>query len=214
MMQYKLVCFDFDHTLTVGVSAAEHVATFLDCIDDMAAAEREFREGRLTTQGFTNRFAGNFQGHDQDAIADHMLDIPLISDISNTVQWLKSLGLRVVINTVGFRDIIAPVGTSLGFDAVSGAGLSSAGGKYDGGVTAYFPLEAKITFAQQQAKIADCDLSQAIAVGDGLSDLPLFHSVGYSVAFNAPSDVNAQSAAAASGHSCSAIRRVIEPLLT
>lgn len=212
-MRYKLVCFDFDHTLTVGVSAAEHVASFLNCEDDMAEAEWAFKEGHLTTQGFTDRFAGNFRGHHQIAVANHMHDIPLISDIPDTVRWLKSLGIRVVINTVGFRDIIAPIGATLGFDAVSGAGLSSLNGKFDGGVTTYFPLKEKINFAKQEASLVGASLSEVIAIGDGLSDLPLFQSVGYSVASNAPDKVSAVSSASTKGTSCNALRRVIQELV-
>ncbi|MEO1702607.1 MAG: HAD-IB family phosphatase [Pseudomonadota bacterium] len=209
-MKYKLVCFDFDHTLTRELSAAEHASSFLGCQEDMACAEQEFRSGKLTTQQFTDRFAGVFSGHTTGDVAAHMHHIPLVSEIAEIVTWIKSQGARVVINTVGFRDLIVPLGAQFGFEAVSGVRLCTRDGRFDGGVEAYFKLEDKIAFASHEASNVGGSLSEVIAIGDGLSDVPLFQSVGRSIAFNASPDVNAMADASAAGGSCNALMPALQ----
>lgn len=212
-MPYKLVCFDFDHTLTQGKTAAEHVSDLLGCSADVDNAEDMFRNGRMTTSEFTDAMAHTFAGRTIDEIENHMLSIPLVSEISSTVTWLKARGLRVVINTVGFRDLLVPIGKHYGFDCVSGAQLEQSNGCFTGEVDAYFPLEDKIKFARDQAAIVGARLSEVIAVGDGLSDLPLFQNVGRSIAFNAPDEVSKTTHAVINGTSCAPLLPVFDAFL-
>ena len=212
-MPYKLVCFDFDHTLTQGKTAAEHISDLLGCSADVDDAEDMFRNGLMTTSEFTDAMAHTFAGRTIDEIENHMLSIPLVSEISSTVTWLKAKGLRVVINTVGFRDLLVPIGKHYGFDSVSGAQLGKNNGRFTGEVDAYFPLEDKIKFARDQAVMVGAQLSEVIAVGDGLSDLPLFQNVGRSIAFNAPDEVSKTTHAVAHGASCAPLLPVFEAFL-
>lgn len=212
-MRYKLICFDFDHTLTRGTTAAEHISTLLGCRADVEEAEQRFRAGKMTTWQFTDAMAANFQNRRIEEIESCMRSIPLIEDIAEMVDWLKAHGVRVVINTVGFRDLMHPLGEQFDFDDVSGVRLTQVNGRFTGGVDSYFPLENKVHFARNQAAQVGADLSSVIAIGDGLSDLPMFRSVGYSIAFNAPEEVRAKTDAAAEGPSCKALRPRIETIL-
>jgi len=212
-MPYKLVCFDFDHTLTRGKTAAEHVSDLLGCSSDVDNAENMFRNGLMSTSEFTDAIAHTFIGRTIEEIDSHMLTIPLISEIPLTVAWLKARGIRVVINTVGFRDLMVSLGKKYGFDSVSGAQLTKNNGYFTGEVDAYFPLGDKIQFARNQARMVGAKLSEVIAVGDGLSDLPLFQNVGRSVAFNAPDDVSKATDAATHGTSCASLLPIFKAFL-
>lgn len=208
-MRYRLVSFDFDHTLTLGATAAEHMARFVGAEAAVAAAEAAFRAGRMTTDQFTDATADLLAGHDVAAVETHMRTIPLIGGVADLVAWLHARGLRVIVNTVGYADLVAPVAAALGFDGVSGAGLERDGDRFTGRVTRYFRLEDKIAFAEHHAARAGGDLSTVIAVGDGLSDVPLFAAVGGSIAFNADERTAAAATCATSGTDCTALRAVL-----
>jgi phosphoserine phosphatase len=53
----------------------------------------------------------------------------------------------------------------------------------------------KVTFVAEQCERLGVGLDQVVAIGDGRSDLPLFHSVGFSVAVNASSEARAAASA-------------------
>ncbi|MFV0643299.1 MAG: HAD family hydrolase [Sphingomonadaceae bacterium] len=213
-MRYKLVCFDFDHTLSIGKTAAEHASELLACGSEIAAAEHAFRVGELTTWQFTDLMAMKFRDCTPETLSIHMTSMPVVSGIADTVKWLKARGLRVVINTVGFRDLMLPIGEAFGFDAVSGVRLTTQNGRFTGAVSRYFPLEDKIGFARDEAAQVGAGLDHVIAIGDGLSDLPLFQNVRRTVAFNAPPSVEAQAHFAVCGQSTGILHPVFETILS
>lgn len=55
---------------------------------------------------------------------------------------------------------------------------------YTGEVEVHFDEHQKLHYAKAVANEAGLNLSQCVAVGDSRSDLPLFDSVGLSIAFN------------------------------
>lgn len=201
-MPYRVVSFDFDHTLTAGFTAIEHLASFLGIEKQIIEVEAEFRAGRLDTYGFSDRTAGLFRGAGQHAVAEHMRTIPLVDGIPEMVRQLKERGLRVIINTVGYRPLLEALGGQLGVDEVSGVTLHVEETVFSGKVIAYFPLAEKVVFARQQAAKVGGTLADVIAVGDGLSDVPLFDAVGASIAFNADAATRARATLSAEGTNC------------
>lgn len=212
-MHYKIASFDFDHTLTVGVAAAEHLACYLGVEQEIGEAETAFHRGEMSTTAFTNATAKFLAGQDVTEIQSYIFTIPLVSGIKELVSQLKQCGLRVVVNTVGYRNILVPLVDHLGFDDVSGVLLEQDDSLFTGNVVSYFPLEKKIKFAEDQANLVGGDLSSVIAVGDGISDIPLFSVVGGSIAFNANPKINMLATLATSGESCDSLHRAFEKLL-
>lgn len=70
-----------------------------------------------------------------------------------------------------------------GFTRVRGADLEvdDATGLFTGRVSRHCEPEDKVTFVAEQCQRLGVGLDQVVAIGDGRSDLPLFHSVGFSV---------------------------------
>ncbi len=140
-----------------------------------------------------------------------MHSIPLVKECAELIQEMKELGLRVILNTIGYRQLLAPIAHRLGVDAFSGVELCEADGAITGVVGKYFPLHEKILFAERHAVEMGGGLENVIAVGDGLSDLPIFEAVGASIAFNADPMTEAQATAVAHGDHCDVLRaRLIE----
>lgn len=92
--------------------------------------------------------------------------------------------------------------SKLGFHEVSGVELEHDNFEFTGRVNSYFPLEDKIVFALQQARAAGGELDDVIAVGDGLSDIPLFQASGASIAFNADEKTKSMSTLSINGDTC------------
>jgi len=211
---FRVISFDFDHTLTTRFSAIEHLAGFLRIEREIALVEAEFKAGRLDTYGFTDRTAGLLAGASRAAVAAHMRGIPLVAGLPELIAGLKARGLRVIINTVGYRPLLETLAGELGFDDVSGADLHfDDDASFSGRVKAYFPLEDKISFARRHAEAAGGDLGDVIAIGDGLSDVPLFQAVGASIAFNANAATRALATLSAEGTDCTDLQAKLELLL-
>lgn len=212
-MRFKLISFDFDHTLTCVDSALEHVAKKLGIEREIALAESDFKAGRIDTRAFTDRTATLFSGHCVDAIADHMDDIALLPGTNEMMARLRELGIDIVINSVGYRSLLLPLRDRLAASDVSGVELDVRDGRFTGRVDRYFPLSAKIDFTLRHCQRLGCDLSEVIAVGDGLSDVPLFQAVGASVAFNADPKTQSMATAAADGVDVTGLGQVLKGLL-
>ena len=212
-LKFRLVSFDFDHTLTKGVTAAEHLADFLGVRSQVDEFEQLFRSGEMTTSEFTDATAHLLAGQRVDEITDHLEAIPMVSGVSKLVSWLRRQNIRVVLNTIGYRDVIVPLASELGFHDVSGVELEHDNFEFSGRVNSYFPLENKIAFAQRQVHAAGGQLKDVIAVGDGLSDIPLFNAVGASIAFNADEYTEKVSTLSAMGETCEELYYAFNALL-
>lgn len=212
-MKYKLVSFDFDHTLTRGITAAEHLAEYLGVAPEIAKHGDAFRLGKMTTAEFADATAHYLSGKQVRMVTDHIESIPLVAGVTELISWLRGRKFRVVLNTIGYRDILLPLAAKLGFDDVSGVELEHDTRKFTGRVTKYFPLEEKIEFARRQALAAQGTLGDVIAVGDGLSDVPLFNAVGASIAFNADASTNEIANFVARGETCDELYDAFESFL-
>jgi len=82
-----------------------------------------------------------------------------------------------------------------GADLVVQQRTPDATGLFTGRVSRHYEPEDKVTFVAEQCQRLGVGLDQVVAIGDGRSDLPLFHSVGFSVAINASSEARAAASA-------------------
>lgn len=212
-MTYKLVSLDFDHTLTRGVTAAEHLASLLGIQEIIARAEAALKSGELDTYGFTNCTAHFLTGIDVSCVLKHMRKIPLIGGVRRLISALKAQGLRVILNTIGYRSILTGIAEELEIDAVSGVEFEIRDARFTGKVISYFPLEEKITFARDHVARAGGTLSNVIAIGDGASDRPLFQAVGTSIAFNADEATEKLASLAVRGEDCRPLLRRLNQIL-
>lgn len=189
----------------------EHLARFHGAEAAVAQAEADFRAGIIDTHQFTDRTAMLLLGLQTETIERYMQSLPLVAGCAELIREMKGLGLRVILNTIGYRPLLTSVVRRLGVEAVSGVELVEAEGAITGVVARYFPLQEKIAFAERHAVEMGGGLGDVIAVGDGLSDIPLFEAVGASIAFNADPVTESQATVAARGRDCNELRsRLIE----
>ncbi len=191
-MSYKIVSLDFDHTITARDTAIEHVAKKMDIESLIQQAEDDFRSGNIDTTAFTDLTAGCFEDFEVESVNQMATDIPLLPGAADMITTLIDQDIYVIINTVGYKPLLQPISDRLGLHAVSGAELETQDGIYTGNVVSYFSIVDKISFAAQFAHERLLTLDDVIAIGDGLSDVPLFEAVGCSIAFNANKETRAK----------------------
>lgn len=183
-MEIRIISFDFDLTLSRGVTAIEHFAGRHGQSDYICEMERRFRTEGLTTRAFSDLTAHLFAGMTLAQLEHTMSDIPLLDDVEDVFAFLRARGHSIIINSVGYSVLIPSCLQKFGADGVSGAELHAESGVLSGRVARYADESAKIEFAAAHARALGCRLENVLAVGDSRSDIPLFKAVGGSVALN------------------------------
>lgn len=72
------------------MTAAEHLAEFLDVTAQIESFEQQFRSGEMTTSEFTDATAHFLAGQRVGAITDHLEGIPVLPGVPELVDWLKT----------------------------------------------------------------------------------------------------------------------------
>jgi phosphoserine phosphatase len=155
------------------------------------------RQREITNTQVAERYAPFYRGI---ALADAtavMAQIPSLDDIELGVRLLSRCGIEAVIATVSWSFTAEALAPRWGFTRIRGADLEvdDETGLFTGRVSRHCEPEDKVTFVAEQCQRLGVGLDQVVAIGDGRSDLPLFHSVGFSVAINASSEVQAAASA-------------------
>ena len=175
----KLICFDFDGTLTeksswylfnthFGMTPEEDHSLFHQYLENgfdyknwMLEIVRILKErGRCT----------------KDAVAEFAQTISVREDAQSTITALKEKGYKVIVYSGGLKQVIEPVALMIGADEV----YTTAELVFDeNGVFHSIIDQSDEMHAKVKAFIALCvrygiDESEAVVVGDGGNDLEIF----------------------------------------
>ncbi|MFI2301942.1 HAD family hydrolase [Actinacidiphila glaucinigra] len=179
------VFFDIDGTLVPGTSSSVHLAGFLGHRDELARAEEAYAAGELSNRQVSELDAAGWAGVPVERVSGWLDGLPLVAGITETVDWCKRNGLVPVLATLAWSPVGGHLAGRFGFHAFGGPRLETAGGRFTGRVARHFDEYDKRDVALAQARELGLAPARCGAVGDSRSDLPLFASVGLSVAFNA-----------------------------
>jgi phosphoserine phosphatase len=190
---WRLVVADMDGTLVTGTTACVHLDDWIGHGPVIEDLERRFASGEITNTEVAESYAPFYR---DIALADAtavMAQIPSLDDIALGVSLLSRRGIEAVIATASWSFTAKALADLWGFTRVRGADLEvdDATGRFTGRVSRHCEPEDKVTFVAEQCQRLGVGLDQVVAIGDGRSDLPLFHAVGFSVAINASSEVQA-----------------------
>ncbi|WP_106401188.1 HAD family hydrolase [Actinocorallia populi] len=191
--------FDVDGTLVPGTSSSVFLAGFLGHRDELAKAEEAYASGDLDNRQVSELDAAGWAGVSEDRISGWLDGLPLVSGIAETVTWCRQNGLAPVLATLAWSPVGSHLADRFGFHACSGPRLETAGGRFTGRVARHFDEYDKRDFALAQVRKMGLARRSCGAVGDSRSDLPLFASVGLSVAFNASAGAREAASVAVDG---------------
>lgn len=212
---WRLVVADLDGTLVTGTSAAAHLDAWIGHGPVIADLERRFAGGEITNTQLAESYAPFYRGI---ALADAtavMSRVPSLDDIALGVSLLGRRGIEAVIATVSWSFAAVALADLWGFTRVRGVDLEvdDATGRFTGRVSGHCEPEDKTSFVTEQCERLGVGLDQVVAIGDGRSDLPLFRSVGFSVAINASSEARAAASATVDSRSFVAALTAVPGLL-
>ncbi len=181
----KLVVLDVDSTLIQQevielLAAHAHVEAKVKSITDRAmSGELDF------AQALTERVA-LLAGLPESVIHEVRAQITLTPGARTLVRTLKKLHHKVGIVSGGFTEVITPIATELGIDFIAANHLDIADGKLTGRVKGEIIDRAgKARALREFARLADVDLVDTVAIGDGANDLDMIALAGLGIAFNA-----------------------------
>ncbi|MFJ5221183.1 HAD family hydrolase [Streptomyces sp. NPDC088354] len=178
------VFFDVDGTLVPGTSSSVFLAGFLGHRDELAKAEDAYASGVLDNREVSELDAAGWAGVPEDQVVSWLDGLPLVSGITETVTWCRQNGLVPILATLAWSPVGSYLTDRFGFHGFSGPRLETASSRFTGRVACHFDEYGKRDFALAQARELGLASRSCAAVGDSRSDLPLFASVGLSVAFN------------------------------
>lgn len=184
---WRLLVSDMDGTLVSGTTALAHLSTRLGHEPIIEGLEEQLARGRISDREVAETYALSYRGVALADAAGEMTRIPCIADITAGVTRLQHRSVDAVIATVSWSFAAAALADLWGFSTSCGVDLELdvASGRFTGRVARHFRPEDKAAFVQQHCQRSGIGMHQVVAIGDSRSDLPLFQTVGFSVALNA-----------------------------
>lgn len=185
MKQLKAVCFDLDDTLLMKV----YSVLFLCIINGHEAEAREVERREL---------AGEFDY----VMADHLRaayakGLPVerlgqefdrvltpIKQIVPVVRQLHDQGVRCILITAGPRQVAELCSERWGMDHFDGSPYEVEDGCFTGKIARHIGSQGKVAILKEYLEREGIPPQACAAVGDGISDLPLFAYCGNSIALN------------------------------
>jgi phosphoserine phosphatase len=183
--RFPVVFFDLDGTLLRGTTVSMLTAAWLGKRGALDELERSYAAGAISNAAVADASAPWFEGHAVAEVTRALDPGPWIDGIGETVADLHAAGVHVALATVTWRAAAQSVAARFGFDECCGTEMATSDGRLLGSVSRHFDAEDKAAFAEEVCVRRGVSPSQAAAVGDSRSDLPIFERVGFSIALNA-----------------------------
>lgn len=185
MSKLKLVCFDLDDTLIREIHSV-----MLPCILNGKEEEHSFIQEQ-EERGMINYISADYLraelllGLEEIKIARFFFEIAKpLKNIKSVVEELHEQDIKCIVITVGPKQVAKVVCNIWGFDDYYGSDYEVVEGVFTGKILNYIEAEHKILCLQNFCKNNDIKPEECIAVGDGLTDIPIFKYCGKSIAIN------------------------------
>lgn len=212
---WRLVVSDMDGTLVTGTTALAHLGTWIGHETKIDGLEEKLVRGEISDREVADSYAQFYKDVALSDAIEAMSDIPSLDDIALGVDALAQRSVEVVIATVSWSFAARGLADLWGFSDVCGAELEldRTSEYFTGRVAHHFQPEDKVAFVSEHCRRMGIGMEQVVAIGDSRSDLPLFRSVGFSVALNASSDARSTASVAVDGNSFLTALRAVPDLL-
>jgi phosphoserine phosphatase len=190
-MNIRLVSFDLDGTLFPDTTTCIELGRRLGHLDVIAKLEDQYKNFEISNAQVAEGDAIVYAGQPLKTIEKAVLSIPTIAGIADTITSLHERGIATLIVTVTWSFAARALAEKYGIAGYAGAEMEVADGILAGRVRRHFEAEDKVRFVEQFARRRGFTLRDCAAVGDSRSDIPLFNSVGLSIALNATAQAQA-----------------------
>ncbi|MDD5596317.1 MAG: HAD family phosphatase [Victivallaceae bacterium] len=199
--------FDMDHTLIdndCDVSwksfVVEQKLAPSDALERATFYYYQYVDGKLEVSDFMDFQLREFVGK-TEAEMDKLVRLHFETWVKKTifpgaeteVRRIKAFGLPVVLLSATNIVIARPVAEYFGFDACLATELEIKDGRYTGKLGGEYVLGAgKIKIAREYCESHDLTLADAAYYGDSVNDIPVLEAVGFPIAANPCSELEAK----------------------
>lgn len=196
-MDYELVCFDMDGTLTTQRSSWGWVHDVYEV--DNGESYYAFCSGEIDEPEFMRRDIALWKNADPDVTIDKISRIfrtmPLTEGIQETVAALKSEGMRCVIVSGGIDIAAKMIADEFGFDSYIADSLETYDdGRLTGEGIMNVDLRDKGINVREFQKKYGTDKDRTVSIGNSFTDIGMFGNSGLSIAFNPIDEMTVEAA--------------------
>lgn len=181
----KLVVLDVDSTL-IQQEVIELLGAHANKEGEIKAITDRAMNGELDFAQALRERVALLAGLPESVINDVRSSITLTPGARTLVRTLKKLHHKVGIVSGGFAEVITPIANELGIDFIAANTLEIVDGILTGKVAGKIIDRAgKAAALREFAQLADVEISDTVAIGDGANDLDMIALAGLGIAFNA-----------------------------
>lgn len=181
----KLVVLDVDSTL-IQQEVIELLGAHANKEAEIKAITDRAMNGELDFAQALRERVALLAGLPESVIDDVRSSIMLTPGARTLVRTLKKLHHKVGIVSGGFAQVITPIANELGIDFIAANSLDIVDGYLTGKVAGKIIDRAgKAAALREFARLADVEISDTVAIGDGANDLDMIALAGLGIAFNA-----------------------------
>lgn len=181
----KLVVLDVDSTL-IQQEVIELLAAHAHVEEEVRAITSRAMNGELDFASALRERVALLKDLPESVIDLVRSEITLTPGARTLIRTLQKLHHKVGIVSGGFAEVITPIAQELGIDFIAANKLEIQSGRLTGKVNGpIIDRAGKAQALQDFAKLADVDLIDTVAIGDGANDLDMIALAGLGIAFNA-----------------------------
>jgi 8-oxo-dGTP diphosphatase len=182
--QYKIVSFDMDGTIILNTTSTLHYAELLGVRKDVEELEDNFQKGLIDSTEFMKRISIIMKELNLKMIKDNLHTLPIIGGLTKTIKTLNDNGIITVIVTTSGQAYAEAIREKYGFQYAHGTQFKINSNGYIGEGIKVCSSAEKIRYVKALAKEHQVSLDRVAAIGDSVSDIPLFTQVGLPIALN------------------------------
>ena len=181
----KLVVLDVDSTL-IQQEVIELLAAHANVEAQVKEITDRAMNGELDFAQALQERVALLDGLPESVIGEVRASITLTPGARTLIRTLKKLHHKVGIVSGGFTEVITPIANELGIDFIAANHLEIVHGKLTGRVQGKIIDRAgKAQALREFAELAEVDIADTVAIGDGANDLDMIALAGLGIAFNA-----------------------------
>ena len=192
----KLLVADMDSTM-ITVECIDELADYAGIKPQIAEITERAMRGELPFAEALRERVALLNDLDQSVIDRcHEERVRLTPGAEALVKTMRRDGAQCLLVSGGFTHFANKVAAAIGFNRAIANELGFRGGKLDGTVVgAIVGPEAKRQVLLDAAALAEVELTDTLAIGDGANDIPMLEASGLGVAYHAKPKVAAAAAA-------------------
>ena len=189
MKKLRLVVFDVDGTLMKVVSSWQFLHEQLGTWDRGKQYAEQFFRGAITYEDWARLDASLWRGLKLERVRQIVDSIPYTYGAQDVITTLRRNGFKVVLLSAGLSLVTERIEREIGVDDSLANDLKVEDGLLTGEVKPNVSVDNKDAALLRMLKKFDLRIDECAAVGDDETLIPLFETVGLSIAFNPRSRV-------------------------